>query len=106
MLRLASTALGSFFFQRGPSGCQLHLEPANLLVEFSLHRLLRMVVLAAVAGEHVGTLFQQLPFPLAALVGMKTMFARQLADGANRAAGTSSVGLWLLPTQGVPAPET
>ena len=66
-----------FHFERGPSG-------RDLLVEFGLDRLLLLVVLAAVAGEHINALRQQLPFPLANLVralrAPEAVFARQLAD--------------------------
>jgi hypothetical protein len=80
MLRLASTELGSFFFQP----FQFHLEPANLLLEFALDRFLLLVVLTAVASEHIHPIFQQLPFPLANLVSTRrvpeAVFARQFAD--------------------------
>ena len=80
MLRLASTELGSFFFQP----FQLHLERGpsgrDLFIEFRLDRLLLLLILAAVAGEHIHPILQQLPFPLADLVWMKAMFPCQFAD--------------------------
>ena len=75
-VRCTSTELGSFFFQP----LQLHLQPADLLVQFGFpHRLLALAVGRAVA-EHRRPLSQQLFLPSADLVGMDVVLPGDLID--------------------------
>ena len=63
--RLRSAEAGSFFFQP----LNLHLEPADLLIEFGLDRLALVVVAAAPVAEQGFDAVQKLLLPVTDLDG-------------------------------------
>src|SRR5215207_928082 len=81
--RLRSTEAGNPFFQP----FDLHVEPADLLVQLGLHGLpLLALALAAVAEQALDPV-EELLLPLAVLDGMDLERLRQLGDGLGLLGG-------------------
>src|SRR5690348_423673 len=75
--RRASTAAGHFFFHP----VQLHLEPADLLVELGLQGLMIDRRGLAAVAEEVGGAGEELLLPAMDQGGMDAVLAGQLVDG-------------------------
>jgi hypothetical protein len=71
---------GRPFFQPGTLWVQLHLEPAYLLVQFSIVIRFCSLLLSAVMTEYLRAAFQKLPLPGADLIGVDPSLTGQLAD--------------------------
>jgi hypothetical protein len=87
---LRSTAAGRFFFQP----LDLHLEPADLLVELGLDRLALVVVAAAAVLEQGLDTVQELLLPLADLDGVDLRNADETTSRRQVARPSFVVGPW------------
>ena len=74
--RLKSIESGNFFFQPR----RLHLQPADLLVQFGDQSILILHLATLVAGEQLHRTVEQLFFPLPDLGRMHAELASQLTD--------------------------
>src|SRR5271154_3375743 len=84
--RLRSAEAGSFFFQP----LDLHLEPADLLVEFGLDRLALVVVAAASVAEQGFDAVQELLLPVTDLDQVDLIPSCQLGEGPGLLSGLQS----------------